>query len=73
MKEVAEEMPENRNPNTEIANWSHALAINQLSEEQRKVLEQMVAEGQAKTLAEAARLLDWQTEGIEQESSMWGP
>ena len=56
-----------------LRNWAHALATGTLTDEQRHVLEDMVAAGQAETLEEAARLLDWQTEALEQVSSMWGP
>ena len=43
-----------------IKSWAQALAQNNLSPEQRAVLETMVSDGQAETLEAAAALLDWQ-------------
>ncbi len=56
-----------------LSSWAQALAVGKLTEEQHKILEDMVAEGQAGSLEEAARLLDWQTEAIERTPGMWGP
>lgn len=64
---------EQTEPEDILHNWAYALAAGKLTEEQRKVLEDMVSAGQAETVEEAARLLDWQTEALEQTSSMWGP
>jgi len=56
-----------------VSSWAQALAAGKLTTKQHKVLEDMVAEGKADSLQEAARLLDWQTEAIEHTSGMWGP
>jgi len=66
-------MSESTTSESGLPSWAQALAMNKLTDEQRQVLEDMVREGQAGSLEEAARLLDWQTEAIEHTPGMWGP
>jgi len=55
-----------------IKSWAPALAQNNLSPEQRAVLETMVSDGQAETLEAAAALLDWQETVIHPDEHMYG-
>jgi len=55
-----------------IKSWAQALAQNNLSAEQRAVLETMVSDGQAETLEAAAALLDWQETVIHPDEHMYG-
>ena len=55
-----------------IQSWAQALAQNNLSPEQRAVLETMVSDGQAETLEAAAALLDWQETVIHPDEHMYG-
>ena len=52
--------------------WFTRLANDQLSEEEWKVLQDMVASGQCETLEEAARLLDFQDRELNQDDSFYG-
>jgi hypothetical protein len=55
-----------------IKSWAQALAQNALSPEQRAVLETMVRDGQAESLAAAAAMLDWQETVIHPDEHMYG-
>ena len=56
----------------EFESWLRALSENKLTPVQLAVLQDMVDEGQAKTLEHAAQLLDWQETVIDPDEHMYG-
>ena len=56
----------------EFQSWHVALSENKLNPKQLAVLQEMVNDGQAKTLTEAASLLDWQETVINPDEHMYG-
>lgn len=55
-----------------FASWHRALIENRLSLEQVALLQDMVDEGQADSLEQAAQLLDWQETVIDPDEHMYG-
>lgn len=56
----------------EFQSWHEALLQGRLTQKQRKLLEEMVADGQASTVEQAARMLDWQEAVVNPEEHMYG-
>jgi hypothetical protein len=52
--------------------WARALNENALKSDQIAVLQEMVDDGQAATLAQAAQRLDWQETVIDPSEHMYG-
>jgi len=59
-------------PPEKFSSWESALEKRLLKPEQVAVLQTMVDEGQAKTLADAASILDLQETIIHPKEHMWG-
>lgn len=57
---------------SEFASWHRSLMANELTPKQLAVLQQMVEDGEADNLEEAARLLDWQAAFIDQVEHLYG-
>jgi hypothetical protein len=60
------------NEKKEFESWYQALQARQLTPEQVTVLQAIVDEGQADTLARAAQLLDWQDSVIDPVEHLYG-
>jgi len=56
----------------EFKSWHRALLENQLTEDQLKVLDTMVQDGDAENREAAAKMLDWQDYVISPEEHMYG-
>lgn len=56
----------------EFTSWVQELQAEQLTPEQLAVLETMVTDGEAESLAQAAQLLDWQESVIDHDEHMYG-
>ena len=56
----------------EFTSWVQALLAEQLTPEQLAVLQGMVEDGKAESLAQAAQLLDWQESVIDNDEHMYG-
>ena len=56
----------------EFDSWVQALQTGLLTPVQLAVLQAMVADGEADTLARAAQLLDWQESVIDSDEHMYG-
>ena len=56
----------------EFDSWVQALLTGLLTPVQLAVLQAMVADGEADTLARAAQLLDWQESVIDSDEHMYG-
>jgi len=56
----------------EFDSWQQALDAQKLSPEQIAVLQQMIDQGEAKTLDRAAQLLDWQESVLDPMEHMYG-
>ncbi len=56
----------------EFSSWVQALGAEELTLEQLAVLQAMVDEGEAGSLAQAAQLLDWQESVIDNDEHMYG-
>ncbi len=56
----------------EFSSWLLALQANQLTETQKATLQQLVDDGKAATLEEAARYLDWQDSVIDPTEHFYG-
>lgn len=56
----------------EFDSWLQALQAKQLNPVQLAVLQQMVDQGQADTLARAAQLLDWQESVLDPTEHLYG-
>ena len=56
----------------EFDSWIQALQAGILTPEQLAVLQAMVDDGEADTLARAAQLLDWQDSVIDSDEHMYG-
>ena len=56
----------------EFTSWVQALRAEQLTLEQLAVLQTMVDDGEAKSQAQAAQLLDWQESVIDHDEHMYG-
>ncbi len=56
----------------EFESWYRALLAKALTPKQLMVLKNMIAEGQANSLAGAAQLLDWQETVIDPDEHMYG-
>ena len=58
--------------NRGFESWSRALQAEELEPEQIAVLQEMIDDGQAKTLKQAAEMLDWQETVIDPSEHMYG-
>jgi hypothetical protein len=58
--------------NDAFRGWQRALSENALTSEQLKVLERMVADGEASSIETAASMLDWQDSIINKDEHMYG-
>ncbi|NJN82860.1 MAG: hypothetical protein HC802_11660 [Caldilineaceae bacterium] len=56
----------------EFESWHQALLAKQLSPQQLLVLQQMVDDGDAADLEQAAQLLDWQSEVVDSTEHLYG-
>ena len=56
----------------EFRSWHEALVQKRLNPKQMALLEDMVAEGQARDLNAAAQLLDWQEGVVDPDEHMYG-
>jgi hypothetical protein len=56
----------------EFSSWLLALQAGQLTETQKATLQQLVDDGKAATLEEAARYLDWQDSVIDPTEHFYG-
>lgn len=56
----------------QFKSWQRALAENQLTPEQLKILQEMLDSGQAESVENAAGILDWQDGIIDSEEHMYG-
>ena len=56
----------------EFSSWLLALKAGQLTETQKATLQQLVDDGKAATLEEAARYLDWQDSVIDPTEHFYG-
>ncbi len=56
----------------EFSSWLLALQADQLTETQKATLQQLVDDGKAATLEEAARYLDWQDSVIDPTEHFYG-
>ena len=56
----------------EFESWLHAFRAGALTPEQLQVLQEMVDEGKAATLEQAAQMLDWHETVIDPEEHMYG-
>ena len=56
----------------EFTSWEQALQAEILTPEQIAVLQEIVDDGEANTLARAAQLLDWQESVIDSDEHMYG-
>lgn len=56
----------------EFNSWLQALHDQKLQPEQLAVLQQMIEQGQAKTLERAAQLLDWQESVLDPIEHLYG-
>ncbi len=56
----------------EFESWQKALAENKLEPLQMTTLQEIVDAGQAESLEEAAKLLDWQERAIDSDEHMYG-
>jgi len=56
----------------EFTSWVQALQIEALTPQQLAVLQEMVDDGEAPSLAQAAQLLDWQESVIDNDEHMYG-
>ena len=57
---------------SEFESWHQALLAKQLSPQQLLVLQQMVDDGDAANLEQAAQLLDWQSEVVDSTEHLYG-
>ncbi len=64
-------MPDPAN-NEVFASWRRALAEQKLSPQQLEILEDMVSQGQAKSVEAAAEMCDWRDNILNPEEHMWG-
>lgn len=55
-----------------LPSWERGLADGRLTPDQMKVLEKMVASGEADSLDAAAKRLDWQDTVLDRGDHMWG-
>lgn len=56
----------------EFSSWLRALQAGLLTESQKETLQQLVDDGKAATLEEAARYLDWQDSVIDPTEHFYG-
>ena len=56
----------------EFESWRRALAAEELTPEQLKVLQDIVDSGQSKNIESAAQMLDWQDGVIDPDEHMYG-
>ena len=56
----------------QFKSWRQALAAGRLSDDQRRVLEKMVEDGEADSIDAAAARLDWQDTVINPDEHMYG-
>lgn len=58
--------------NRGFESWARSLQAEELEPEQIAVLQEMINDGQAKTLKQAAEMLDWQETVIDPSEHMYG-